>query len=156
MENFFCPVKLTAEIIGGKWKPLILFYLENRSRRFSEFRRLIPGMSKKMLTQHLRELERDELIRRKVYAEVPPRVEYSLTRHGESLKPILKLMSAWGNRHRARYGLANVPPQRKEPALVVPPSGAMASSLQGNASPSSVPEPSSMETRQSGVFLRPR
>ncbi len=57
-----------------------------------------------MLTQHLRELERDGIVHRKVYAEVPPHVEYSLTRHGESLKPILKLMSAWGNRHRARYG----------------------------------------------------
>jgi len=106
METFYCSVKLTADIIGGKWKPLILFYLEGHTRRFSELQRLIPGMTKKMLTQHLRELERDEIIRRKVYAEVPPRVEYSLTRHGESLKPILKLMSAWGNRHRARYGMA--------------------------------------------------
>jgi DNA-binding HxlR family transcriptional regulator len=67
--------------------------------------RLIPGLTKKMLTQHLRELERDGIVHRKVYAEVPPRVEYSLTRHGESLKPILKQMSAWGNRHRARYGI---------------------------------------------------
>jgi DNA-binding HxlR family transcriptional regulator len=61
-------------------------------------------LTKKMLTQHLRELERDGIVRRKVYAEVPPHVEYSLTRHGESLKPILKLMSAWGTRHQARYG----------------------------------------------------
>ena len=114
MEGFYCPVKLTADIIGGKWKPLILFYLEGRTRRFSELRRLIPGMSKKMLTQHLRELERDDIIRRKIYAEVPPRVEYSLTRHGESLKPILKLMSAWGNRHRARYGLAKTPVRQEE------------------------------------------
>jgi len=104
MEPFQCPVKLTADIIGGKWKPLILFYLEGGTHRFSQLQRLIPGMTKKMLTQHLRELERDEIIRRKVYAEVPPRVEYSLTKHGESLKPILKLMSAWGTRHRARYG----------------------------------------------------
>ena len=106
MEEFYCPVKLTADIIGGKWKPLILFYLEHRTRRFGELRRLIPGMTKKMLTQHLRELERDQIVHREVYAEVPPRVEYSLTRHGGSLKPILKLMSAWGTRHRARYGLA--------------------------------------------------
>jgi DNA-binding HxlR family transcriptional regulator len=105
MEDFYCPVKLTADIIGGKWKPLILFFLEGHTRRFSQLQRLIPGMTKKMLTQHLRELERDEIIRRKVYAEVPPRVEYSLTRHGQSLKPILKLMSAWGTKHRARYGL---------------------------------------------------
>jgi len=105
MEEFYCPVKLTADIIGGKWKPMILFYLEGGTRRFGELQKLIPGMTKKMLTQHLRQLERDEIIRRKVYAVVPPKVEYSLTKHGESLKPILKLMSAWGSRHRARYGI---------------------------------------------------
>lgn len=100
-----CPVKLTASIIGGKWKPPLLYYLEGKTRRFCELQRLIPGLTKKMLTQHLRELERDGIVHRKVYAEVPPHVEYSLTRHGESLKPILKLMSAWGKRHRARYGV---------------------------------------------------
>jgi len=105
VEEFYCPVKLTTDIIGGKWKPLILFYLEGGTKRFGELRKLIPGMTKKMLTQHLRDLERDEVIRRKVYAVVPPKVEYSLTRHGESLKPILKLMSAWGAKHRKRYGI---------------------------------------------------
>jgi DNA-binding HxlR family transcriptional regulator len=115
MDHSNCPVKLTASIIGGKWKPPLLFHLEGRTRRFCELQRLIPGLTKKMLTQHLRELERDGIVRRKVYAEVPPRVEYSLTRHGESLKPILKLMSAWGTRHRARYGLTTVRPQKPEP-----------------------------------------
>ena len=105
MEEYYCPVKLTADIIGGKWKPLIIFYLESGTKRFGQLQKLIPGMTKKMLTQHLRELESDGIIHRKVYAEVPPKVEYSLTRHGESLKPILKLMSAWGNKHRARYGV---------------------------------------------------
>ena len=114
MDRCNCPVKLTASIIGGKWKPSLLFHLEGRTRRFCELQRLIPGLTKKMLTQHLRELERDGIIRRKVYAEVPPRVEYSLTRHGESLKPILKLMSAWGNRHRARYGLTPALAQKTE------------------------------------------
>jgi DNA-binding HxlR family transcriptional regulator len=104
MDSTDCPVKLTAEVIGGKWKPLILFYLEDNTRRFSELQRLIPGSTKKMLTKHLRELERDEVIHRKVFAQVPPRVQYSLTRHGQSLRPILQLMSAWGKRHRARYG----------------------------------------------------
>jgi len=104
MDHQNCPVKLTASIIGGKWKAPLLFYLEGRTRRFCELQRLIPGLTKKMLTQHLRELERDGIVHRKVFAEVPPHVEYSLTRHGESLKPILKLMSAWGKRHRARYG----------------------------------------------------
>jgi len=121
MEEFYCPVKLTTDIIGGKWKPLILFYLEGHTRRFSELKRLIPQLTKKMLTQHLRELERDEIIRRKVYPEVPPRVEYSLTRHGESLKPILKLMSAWGSRHRARYGLAKARLKHEELAVTAPP-----------------------------------
>jgi DNA-binding HxlR family transcriptional regulator len=104
MDHQNCPVKLTASIIGGKWKAPLLFYLEGRTRRFCELQRLIPGLTKKMLTQHLRELEHDGIVHRKVFAEVPPHVEYSLTRHGESLKPILKLMSAWGKRHRARYG----------------------------------------------------
>jgi len=104
VNGYDCPVKLTAEIIGGKWKPLILFFLEDNTRRFSELQRLIPGSTKKMLTKHLRELERDDVIHRKVFAQVPPRVQYSLTRHGQSLRPILQLMSAWGKRHRARYG----------------------------------------------------
>jgi len=113
MDHSNCPVKLTASIIGGKWKPSLLFHLEGRTRRFCELQRLIPRLTKKMLTQHLRELERDGIVHRKVYAEVPPRVEYSLTRHGESLKPILKLMSAWGTRHRARYGLTTERPQKR-------------------------------------------
>ncbi|HZQ25523.1 MAG TPA: helix-turn-helix domain-containing protein [Terriglobales bacterium] len=117
METFYCPVKLTTDIIGGKWKPLILFYLEGGRRRFSELQRLIPGMTKKMLTQHLRELEHDGIVHRKVYAEVPPRVEYSLTKHGESLKPILKLMSSWGSKHRARYGLTRSSKPRSHAAL---------------------------------------
>jgi len=103
MDAFHCPVTLTTRIIGGKWKPSILFYLEGRIRRFNELKRLLAGPTKKMLTQQLRELERDGLVYRKVYAEVPPRVEYSMTQHGESLRPILRLMSAWGKKHRARY-----------------------------------------------------
>ncbi len=115
MDHQTCPVKLTASIIGGKWKPPLLFYLEGKTRRFCELQRLIPGLTKKMLTQHLRELERDGIVHRKVYAEVPPHVEYSLTRHGESLKPILKLMSAWGNRHRARYGATAARGKKQSP-----------------------------------------
>src|SRR6266478_2314958 len=111
MGEYFCPVKLTTNVIGGKWKPLILFYLEGGTLRFGELQKLIPSMTKKMLTQHLRDLERDEVVRRKVYAVVPPKVEYSLTRHGQSLKPILKLMSVWGTKHRARYG----PPKGESP-----------------------------------------
>ena len=107
MDADDCPVLLTTSIIGGKWKPLILYYLQTRTRRFSELNRLIPRSTKKMLTQQLRELERDAIVSRKVYAQVPPRVEYSITRHGESLRPILQLMSGWGKKHRARYGAAH-------------------------------------------------
>ena len=104
MHDPNCPVSLTTSIIGGKWKPTILFFLEGGTRRFGELQRLIPATTKKMLIQQLRELERDQIINRRVYPEVPPRVEYSLTKHGETLRPILQLMSAWGERHRARYG----------------------------------------------------
>jgi len=104
MQDSDCPVRITTEIIGGKWKPLILFYLQDGTRRFGQLRKLLPVTTKKILTQRLRELERDQIIRRKVYAQVPPRVEYSLTRHGQSLKPILVLMSSWGKRHRVRHG----------------------------------------------------
>ena len=103
-KTYNCPVEAAIDVIGGKWKPLILFYLQSRTRRFSELNRLIPSSTKKMLTQQLRELECDAIIHRKVYAQVPPRVEYSMTRHGESLRPILQLMSGWGKKHRARYG----------------------------------------------------
>jgi len=103
-NEFYCPVEITAGIIGGKWKPLILFYLQNKTRRFGEIQKLLPGVTKKMLTQRLRELEKDGIVHRRVYAQVPPRVEYSLTRHGQSLRPILELMSGWGDKHRVRYG----------------------------------------------------
>jgi DNA-binding HxlR family transcriptional regulator len=143
MEHTNCAVKLTASIIGGKWKPSLLFHLEGRTRRFCELQRLIPGLTKKMLTQHLRELERDGIVHRKVFAEVPPHVEYSLTRHGESLKPILKLMSAWGTRHRARYGgstmrsqkpeMAGTPAERAVPPA--PPNSSAASRVLGSSNP---------------------
>src|ERR1700724_666920 len=103
MDSLHCPVTLTTHGIGGKWKPSILYYLQTKVRRFSELQRLLPAPTKKMLPQQLRELERDNIVVRKVYAQVPPRVKYSLTRHGESLRPILRLMSAWGKKHAVRY-----------------------------------------------------
>jgi DNA-binding HxlR family transcriptional regulator len=105
MDSSNCPVTHTTHIIGGKWKPSILFYLQTRVRHFSELQRLLYGPTKKILTQQLRELERDNIIIRKVYAQVPPRVEYSLCRHGETLRPILRLMSAWGKKHAVRYAV---------------------------------------------------
>lgn len=94
--NYRCTVSVTLDIIGGKWKSLILWQLSFKTLRFSQLQRRLTKITQKMLTQQLRELERDGLIHRKVYAEVPPRVEYSLTPMGESVVPILQLMYQWG------------------------------------------------------------
>lgn len=95
-----CPVEVTLDVIGGKWKPLILYYLFQQTRRFNELRRMLPQVTQQMLTLQLRELERDGVVHRKVYAEVPPRVEYSLTERGRSLEPILLAMLEWGEVHQ--------------------------------------------------------
>ncbi|MBQ4898092.1 winged helix-turn-helix transcriptional regulator [Paenibacillus sp. Marseille-P2973] len=95
-----CEKELTLAVIGGKWKLIILWHLGMEGKkRFSELKRLIPHITQKMLTNQLRELEEDQLVIRKVYPEVPPRVEYSLTEHGESLVPILKMMYNWGKNY---------------------------------------------------------
>lgn len=100
-----CPVATTLDIIGGKWKPLILYYLIQRTRRFNELKRMLPQVTQQMLTTQLRELERDGIVRRKVYAEVPPKVEYSLTDLGRSLEPILLAMLDWGEAYQRRREL---------------------------------------------------
>ena len=97
-----CPVEATLDVIGGKWKALILFWLRDRVCRFGELRRKIPGISERMLAQQLRELEDQGVVRRKVYPVVPPRVEYSLTPYGRTLRPITELMCAWGKKHIRR------------------------------------------------------
>lgn len=97
-KNYTCTFEITIDLIGGKWKPLIIWHLGTKgTKRFNELRRLIPQITQKMLTQQLRELEKDELINRKVYPQVPPKVEYSLTHLGESLMPVLSMMCDWGN-----------------------------------------------------------
>lgn len=102
--DYKCPVAITLEIIGGKWKALILWHLSFKTLRFSQLQRRLRGVTQKMLTQQLRELERDRMLHREVFAEVPPRVEYSLTDDGRSLQPILQQMCDWGNRYRRNPG----------------------------------------------------
>jgi len=95
-----CPIEETVNLIGHKWKVLILRNLHNSgTQRFSELSNEINGVSQKMLTQQLRQMEADGLIIRKVYPEVPPRVEYSLSELGESLKPVLDSMNVWGQNY---------------------------------------------------------
>lgn len=91
-----CPVSSTLKVFGGKWKPLILYFISVDVNRFGQLQRMIPGCSKRMMTKQLRELEADGLINRKVFAEVPPKVIYSLTEMGESLRPIFRELSKWG------------------------------------------------------------
>jgi DNA-binding HxlR family transcriptional regulator len=97
-----CPVASAWRVLGGKWKPQILWYLyQDGTKRFSELRRCVPGATEKMLTQHLRELEADGIVRREVYPQVPPKVEYSLTEHGSGFGPILEAMYDWGAAYNA-------------------------------------------------------
>ncbi len=97
-----CPVEATLGVIGGKWKVLILFWLKEGTLRFSELRKKLSGISERVLAQQLRELEADGIVGRAVFAEVPPRVEYSLTPYGQTLRPITELMCRWGLAHQRR------------------------------------------------------
>jgi DNA-binding HxlR family transcriptional regulator len=91
-----CPVTTTIEIIGGKWKILVLYLISNDINRFGKMSMMLKGISKQMLTSQLRELEENGIIERKIYAEIPPRVEYFLTPTGKSLLPIILMMKDWG------------------------------------------------------------
>lgn len=97
-----CPVATTVQLIGSKWKLLILRNLMARPWRFNELRRDLEGISQKVLTDSLRALEEDEIITRTVYPEVPPRVEYALSPLGESMRPILDAMEEWGTNYKKR------------------------------------------------------
>jgi len=97
--NFGCPVEAALEALGGKWKGLILFHLKDEKQRFNELRRLIPDVTQRTLTRQLRELERDRIVKRTVYPEVPPKVEYELTEFGKTLIPILEALYAWGQEY---------------------------------------------------------
>lgn len=95
-KTFHCPVEAALDVIGGKWKPLILWALGDNVMRFGELQKELPGVNTKMLTKQLRELEEDGVISRKVYPEVPPRVEYAITDFGRTLIPILEALCNWG------------------------------------------------------------
>ncbi len=97
------PVELSLDIIGGKWKIPIIWSLKESSQRYGELRKSLPKVTHKMLTQQLRELEADEIISRKVYPEVPPKVEYSLTLLGKSIIPVIDLLSEWGGEYRSVF-----------------------------------------------------
>lgn len=107
MELPACPVETTLSLMGDKWKTLILRDLLAGTKRFGELKNSLTGISQKVLTQHLRAMEASGLISRKVYAEVPPRVEYSLTELGESLKPVHNAMHKWGEEYKRQMKAKN-------------------------------------------------
>jgi DNA-binding HxlR family transcriptional regulator len=95
-KQYQCPVEATMDVIGGKWKIIIIHHLIPETRRFSELRRLIPQVTQRMLTSQLRELEGNGIVHREVYPQVPPKVEYSLTEFGRTLESVLLVMHDWG------------------------------------------------------------
>jgi DNA-binding HxlR family transcriptional regulator len=106
---YFCGIDAAMDVLAGKWKSLILWELHHYgTRRFAELRRGLPGVSEKMLIQHLREMEADGLVHREVYREVPPKVEYSLTEHGVSLNAALASLGKWGTDRMQRIGAEKV------------------------------------------------
>lgn len=115
---YFSALDVTLDIMGGKWKALILWNLRGGAKRFTEFRKLIPDITEKMLSLQLKQLESDRIIEREVFAEVPPRVEYSLTEEGKTILPMLEAMEEWGKTKAdkaatALYNLRNPSPQRR-------------------------------------------
>lgn len=98
-KSYDCPIDFTIDLIGGKWSMWVLWSLQDGAMRFGELKRKIPNITEKMLIQQLRKFESYNIVSRKVYSQVPPKVEYSLTEHGKSLKPIMVLIQNWGNEH---------------------------------------------------------
>jgi DNA-binding HxlR family transcriptional regulator len=99
-EERKCPIETVIHVLGGKWKPTILWLLLDSAKRFSELEKRIPGITQKMLAQHLRELENDRLITRTIYPSIPPKVVYALSEYGETLIPVLQTMCDWGENHK--------------------------------------------------------
>lgn len=99
----FCPVNTTLNIIGGKWKVLILYHLKDNPCRFNALQRLLPNVTQRMLTLQLRELEQDGIVHREIYQQIPPKVEYSLTEFGRTLMPVIMAMHAWGEAYQISH-----------------------------------------------------
>lgn len=112
-----CAVEVTLDFIDGKWKGVILFHLQGGLRRFGELRRLMPGITQRMLTKQLRALEDDGLVTRTVYAEVPPRVEYALSEMGERLRPVIDALRTWGIEHKAHLEAEVAAAPTKKPKI---------------------------------------
>lgn len=102
-KTYLCPLELSIDLIGGKWKTIIIWQLREKTLRFSQLKRRLPGITQKMLTQQLRDLENDGLISREVYPQVPPKVEYSLTDYGRTVLPILKSLFKWGINYSSEF-----------------------------------------------------
>lgn len=110
--HYGCPVEATLDVIGGKWKGIILYHLMEQPQRFGELNRLLADVTQRMLTLQLRGLEEDGIVHREVYKQVPPKVEYSLTEFGQSLKPIILLMRDWGEQYKGQIAAQKA--QRQE------------------------------------------
>ncbi|HYF31569.1 MAG TPA: helix-turn-helix domain-containing protein [Chitinophagaceae bacterium] len=102
--DYDCPIEATLGVIGGKWKAIIIYYLMENDRRFTDLVRLLETVSARMLSKQLQELERDGIVSRNVFAEVPPRVEYALTTYGKTLLPLINAICAWGEVQLERTG----------------------------------------------------
>lgn len=98
-----CPIRATLDVLSGKWKPMILFYLKSGKRRYGRLRAYLPEPSEKVLIEQLRQLARDGIIERHVHPATPPQVEYVLTEYGKTLLPLLQLMADWGAKHRKTF-----------------------------------------------------
>lgn len=114
-----CAIEIFLDLLARRWKGPVLYQLLAGTRRFSDLRRAMPYVTQRVLTSHLREMERDRMIERTVYAEMPPRVEYSITPLGEQLRPIMDLMAAWGDRFMREVD-AKRPPAPKRPKPMKP------------------------------------
>lgn len=102
-QSYKCAIAHALDVFGGKWKPLILWHLQDKVMRFGELQRTMAGVTQKMLTQQLRQLEEDGLINRRIYTQAPPKVEYSLTDLGRTVLPILDLISEWGAKYQSSH-----------------------------------------------------